>query len=35
MIRSTLAIAISLSLAGLSSANKDFITLHTNDTCTS
>jgi hypothetical protein len=30
MIRSTLAIAISLSLAGLSSANKDFITLHTN-----
>jgi len=29
MIRSTFALTISLSLAALSSANKDFITLHT------
>lgn len=30
MARSTLALAISFSLAALSSANKDLITLHTN-----
>jgi hypothetical protein len=30
MIRSTFALAIGFSLAALSSANKDFITLHTN-----
>jgi hypothetical protein len=29
MIRSTLALALAFSLAALSSANKDFITLHT------
>ena len=30
MIRSTLALATTLSLAALGSTNKDFITLHTN-----